>query len=92
MTWGHLAFDELILPATLVSFLVKGSLLMLRPSRASSVVPVLSIVNARVLGSEARSRGAPTPRGADSARDVACCSSGRSSRCRGERDVRAGVP
>jgi hypothetical protein len=32
MTWAHRAFNELILPATSVSFFVKGSLLILRPS------------------------------------------------------------
>jgi hypothetical protein len=92
MTWARRAFDELILPATSVSFITKGSLLILRPSRASSIVLVLSIVDARVFGSEACSRGVPTPRRADSAGDAACHSSGCGSWCRSERDVRAGVP
>jgi hypothetical protein len=46
MNWAHLAFDELILPATSVSFLVMGSFLILRSSRASPVIPVLSVVDA----------------------------------------------
>jgi hypothetical protein len=41
MTWANRAFDELILPATSVSFLVKGSFLVLRPSRVSPVIPVV---------------------------------------------------
>jgi hypothetical protein len=42
MTWACRAFDELILPATSVSFLVKDSFLILRSSRALLVVPVVS--------------------------------------------------
>jgi hypothetical protein len=53
MTWARRAFDELILPATSVSFLVKDSFLILQSSRASPVVPVLSVVDARVFGSKA---------------------------------------
>jgi hypothetical protein len=37
MTWARRAFDELILPTTSVSFLVKDSFLILRSSRASPV-------------------------------------------------------
>jgi hypothetical protein len=92
MTWACRAFDELILPVTSVSFLVKDSFLILRSSRALPVVSVLSVVDARVFGSEARPRGAPTPRGADPVGDAACRSSGCGNRCRGERDIRAGVP
>jgi hypothetical protein len=84
MTWERRAFDELILPATLVSFLVKDSFLILRSSQALPVVPILSVVDARVFGSEARPRGAPTPRGADPAGDAACRSLGCCSQCRGE--------
>jgi hypothetical protein len=80
MTWVRRAFDELILPATSVSFLVKGSFLILRSSRASPVVPVPSVVDARVFRSEACSRGAATPCGADPAGDAACRGSGRGSR------------
>jgi hypothetical protein len=92
MTWAHRAFDELILPGTSVSFLVKDSFLILRSSRASSVISVPLGVDARVFRSEACSRGAPTPRGADLAGDAACSSSNRGSRCRGEEDIRASVP
>jgi hypothetical protein len=92
MTWARRVFDELILPAPLVSFLVNDSFLIPRSSRASQVIPVLLAVDARVFRSEARSRGAPTPRGAESAGDAACRGPGSGNRCCGERDVRAGVP
>jgi hypothetical protein len=45
MTWAHQAFDELILPATSVSFLVKDSFLIPRSSRASLVILVLLAVD-----------------------------------------------
>jgi hypothetical protein len=48
MTWARRAFDELILPATSVSFLVKDSFLIPRSSRASPVILVLLGVDARV--------------------------------------------
>lgn len=92
MTWARRAFDELILPATSVSFPVKDSFLIPRSSRATPVNSVLLAVDPRVFRSETRPRGAPTPRGADPAGDAACRGSGSGSRCRGERDVRAGVP
>jgi hypothetical protein len=53
MIWARRAFDELILPATSVSFLVKDSFLIPRSSRASPVIPVLLGVDARVFRSEA---------------------------------------
>jgi hypothetical protein len=53
MTWVRRAFDELILPATLVSFLVKDSFLIPRSSRASPVTPALLDVDALVFRSEA---------------------------------------
>jgi hypothetical protein len=46
MTWARRAFDELILPATSVSFLVKDSFLILQSSQALPVVPVLSVIDA----------------------------------------------
>jgi hypothetical protein len=72
MTWARWAFDELILPATSVSFLSKDSFLIPRSSRASPVIPVLLAVDPRVFRSEARPRGAPTPRRVDPAGDAAC--------------------
>jgi hypothetical protein len=92
MTWARRAFDVLILPATSVSFLVKDSFWIPRSSRASLVIPVLLAVDPRVFRSEARPRGAPTPRGADPTGDGACRGPGSGSRCCGERDVCAGVP
>jgi hypothetical protein len=53
MTWARRAFDELILPATSMSFLVKDSFLISRSSRASPVIPVLLAVDPRVFRSEA---------------------------------------
>jgi hypothetical protein len=61
MTWARRAFDELILPATSVSFLVKDSFLIPRSSRASPIIPVLLDVDARVFRSELCPRGVPTP-------------------------------
>jgi hypothetical protein len=82
MTWARRAFDELILPATLVSFLVKNSFFfILRSSQALPVVSILSVIDTRVFGSEPRPAG-----------DAACRSSSCGSQCRGERDIRAGVP
>jgi hypothetical protein len=52
MTWARWAFDELILPATSVSVLVKDSFLILRSSRASPVIPVMLGVDAQVFRSE----------------------------------------
>jgi hypothetical protein len=46
MTWARRAFDELILPATSVSFLVKDSFSIPRSSRASPVISVLLGVDA----------------------------------------------
>jgi hypothetical protein len=60
MTWACRAFDELILPATSVSFLVKDSFLIPRSSRAMPVIPVLLDVDPRVFRPETRPRGAPT--------------------------------
>jgi hypothetical protein len=54
MTWARRAFDELILPATSVSFLVKDSFLIPRSSRASLVIPVLLAIDPRVFRSKAR--------------------------------------
>jgi hypothetical protein len=54
MTWARQAFDELILPTTSVSFLVKDSFLIPQSSRASPVVLVLSVVDARVFRLETR--------------------------------------
>jgi hypothetical protein len=53
MTWARQTFNELILPTTLVSFLVKDSFLIPRSSRASPVIPVLLGVDTRVFRSEA---------------------------------------
>jgi hypothetical protein len=92
MTWACRAFDELILPATSVSFLVKDSFLIPRSSRATPVISVLLAEDPRDFWSETRPRGAPTPRGADLDGDAACRGSGSGSRCCVERDVRAGVP
>jgi hypothetical protein len=84
MTWARRAFDELILPTTSVSFLVKDSFLIPRSSRASPIIPILLAVDPRVFRSEARPRGAPTPRGADPAGDAACRGPSSDSRCCGE--------
>jgi hypothetical protein len=48
MTWARRAFDELILPTTSVSYLVKDSSLIPRSSRATPVIPVLLAVDPRV--------------------------------------------
>jgi hypothetical protein len=92
MTWVRRAFDELILLATSVSYLVKDSFLIPRSSRDWPVILVLLAVGPRVFRSEARPRRAPTPRGADPAGDAACRGPGSRSWCCGERDVRTGIP
>jgi hypothetical protein len=92
MTWARRAFDELILPTTSVSYLVKDSSLIPRSSRTTPVIPVLLAVDPRVFRSKTHPRGALTPRGADLARDATCHGSGRGNRCCGEQDIRAGVP
>jgi hypothetical protein len=84
MTLAHQAFDELILPATSVSFLVKDSFLIPQSSRDSPVILVLFVVDARVFRSEACTRGVPTLHGANPAGDAACHSSGSGCWCRGE--------
>jgi hypothetical protein len=84
MTWARRAFDELILPATSVSFLVMDCFLILRSSRASPIIPVLLAVDPRVFRSEARPRGALTPWGADPAGYAACHGPSSGSRCCGE--------
>jgi hypothetical protein len=84
MTWARRAFDELILPVTSVSFLVKDSFLIPQFSRALSVIPVLLVADPRVFRSEMHPRCTPTPCGVDPAGDLACRSSGSDNRCRGE--------
>jgi hypothetical protein len=84
MTWTCWDFDELILPATSVSFLVKDSFLIPQFSRALSVIPVLLVADPRVFRSEMHPRCTPTPCGVDPAGDLACRSSGSDNRCRGE--------
>jgi hypothetical protein len=93
LNWAHRAFDELILPATSVSFLVR------RPchqffglSRSLSLIFTLMVEDPQVIGSKTCPRGARAPRGKDSARDATRRGRGHSGCCDGERGVRADVP
>jgi hypothetical protein len=56
------------------------------------VITILLVADPQVLRLETRPRGAPTPRGADTAEDAARRGPGNGGRCRGEQDIYAGVP
>jgi hypothetical protein len=93
MTWACRAFDELILLTTSVSFFL--SKIKFSIPWSSQVTPrifILLAADPRVFRSETCPRGTQTSRGADSARDATRRGSGGGGWCRGERDVRVGVP
>jgi hypothetical protein len=92
MTWARDAFDELILPATSVSFLVKDYLLDSAVFLGYASYLVLVSCRPSSLQAETCPRGAQTPREADSARDAARRGMGGDGWCHGERDFRASIP